>query len=65
MIKIHLFLTSVMILSCALVIKANADNGADHHEKPHVGLVGAIDRFELLEAPLPQLVQEKLFELLT
>lgn len=49
--RIYSFLTLVVILSCALAVKANADNTTDHHEKPHEDLVGAIDKSALLEAP--------------
>jgi thiol-disulfide isomerase/thioredoxin len=40
-----------MVLSYALAINANADNTTDRHEKPHEDLVGAIDKFALLETP--------------
>ncbi len=49
--RIVSFLTLVIILSCAPAITANADNTADHHDKPQENLVGAIDKFALLEAP--------------
>ena len=49
--RIYSFLTLVMILSCPLAIKANANSTTDHHEKPHENLVGAIDKFALLETP--------------
>ena len=48
---IHSILTLAIILSCVLTIKANADSTPDHHEKFQENLVGAIDRFALLEAP--------------
>lgn len=49
--RIVSFLTLVMILSCVFGVKANADNTTDHHEKSHEDLVGAIDKFALLEPP--------------
>ena len=47
--RIYSFLTLIMILSSALVINANADNTTNGHEKTHKHLVGAIDKFTLLE----------------
>ena len=49
--RIYSFLPLVIILSCVLTIKATADNTSDHHEKPHEDLVGAIDKFALLDTP--------------
>lgn len=49
--RIYSCLTLVMVLSWALAVKANADNTTDHRKKPHEDLVGAIDKFALLEAP--------------
>ena len=47
--KIYSFLTLAMILSSALAINANEDSTTSDHEKPDEHLVGAIDKFTLLE----------------
>ncbi len=49
--RIVSFLTLIMVLSCALAIKANADNTTDYHERPHEDLIGTIDKLTLLETP--------------
>lgn len=49
--RIHSFLSLVVILSCALTIKAIASSTTDHHKEPQEELVGIIDKFALLEPP--------------
>jgi len=46
---IYSFIRLVVILISTLAINANADNTTSDYEKPHEHLIGAIDKFTLLE----------------
>ena len=46
---IYSFLTLALVLGSTLAINAYADTTTSGHEKPHEHLIGAIDKFTLLE----------------
>lgn len=49
--KAFSFISLILILICALVSKASADDNTGHHKEPQENLVGEIGKAALLEPP--------------